>query len=195
MTDSSLHRESWASRSRSLIALLILLATSCGRKPKALPWATTKLTRLEVGPYTIPIPADWRALSDLRDPSAGIDPGTLGITPERLEGGALRANVIFTWSPITGPRPTCAAFASQVAAQQQGTPSEVTTRSLEGDVVCRFQVATSEANQVSLVRFHGDHQLVAVWTRMTSLGSHDASGDAAVWDSVLGDLHVLATRT
>ena len=158
-------------------------------------WAPKGLTELSAGPYKIPIPSTWRALSELQDKSMQLADGTVGMTPERLERGALRSNMNFTWAalPAGSELPACGELANAIASGLHLTVSEVATLSIDGDRGCRFRGTNPDATLVQVARFHGDHQLVATWTRMATLGSADADGDRAVWARTLASLHIPQT--
>jgi hypothetical protein len=117
--------------------------------------------------------------------------GLVGMTPERLEQGAMRSNINFAWAalPLSTDLPPCEQLAQASAQALQATASEVATIAIDEDRGCRFRCTTAEASMLQVARFQGDHELVVTWTRMASLGSADADGDHEVWERTLAALH------
>ncbi len=125
--------------------------------------------------------------SDLRP-----GPGTVGMTPESKEHGALRTNIILSWTTlppgsIDPKNPPCADIASVTAAQLKATATDIASARVDGDAGCRFSYANADARVSAVVRFVGDNELVLNWTHMTTLA--DAS-DTAIWRALLSTLHV-----
>lgn len=179
---------------RSVVAVALVVVSGCDSKKKtgALPWGAKHLTELVSGPYKIAIPDTWRAMSELQEKSVQLPEGTVGMTPERLDQGSMRSNMNFTWAalPPHTEMPSCDQLAHTIAQSYEATSSEIATISIDGDRGCRFKSTTSEAIVLQVTRFQGDHEFVATWTRMASLGSADADGDREVWERTLTALHM-----
>ncbi|MEP6864766.1 MAG: hypothetical protein ABJE66_29370 [Deltaproteobacteria bacterium] len=179
---------------RIVVVASLVLVGGCDSKKKSgvLPWGPKHLTELVSGPYKIAIPDTWRALSELQDKSVQLPEGTVGMTPERLDQGSMRSNMNFTWAalPPNTEMPSCDQLAQAISQSNQATASEIATISIDGDRGCRFRITTSEASVLQVARFQGDHEFVATWTRMASLGSADADGDREIWKRTLAVLHI-----
>src|SRR6185312_596682 len=135
-----------AAQKRTTIIALVLLVSVGGcdsksSKSGALPWGPKHMTELVVGPYKIPIPNTWRSVSELQDKSVQLPDGFVGMTPERLDQGAMRSNINFTWAqfPAHAEPPTCDQLARAFAESMHATASEIAALSIDGDWGCRFR--------------------------------------------------------
>jgi len=165
-----------------------------GSNQESVRWRVEKKsTVLRIGPHTVPIPDGWRDLSELDAATGTVAPGMASMTPEKQEAGAMRTTIVLGWAALTpgkiDPRnPPCAEIAALVGKRFQATVSDVATIEIDGDAGCSWTAVSNELRIVQRVRFQGDHQLVAQWTRTKALGE-SAGDDARVWRDVLVGLH------
>ena len=81
-----------------------------------------------------------------------------------------------------------------MAKQNNATISKLEKLNVEGDRGCSWQATNNDAVVVQLVRFQGDHELVAQWTREKSLGDADAASDNKVWEQTRAALQFPASQ-
>jgi hypothetical protein len=176
---------------------LALVISACGKGTKTEDstslWNGPKqVSELKVGPHIVAIPAGWRSMAELKERDLQPGPGMAVMTPETMERGALRSNIVLNWAAVApnsvDPKnPPCAALADVTAKQFKATATDIASIHVGGDAGCRFAYANADARVRAVVRFQGDHQFVANWTHMTTLAD---TSDEAVWNEVLAGLHV-----
>jgi len=158
---------------------------------KKLQWADKKATELVAGPHKVSIPPGWRDLSELKNADAPkLEPGSTGMTPEKLSEGGMQTNIVLTWTQLPpGTLPSCDELSQALAKQYNATISNLEKLTVETDQACGWRATNNDATITLLVRFQGDHELVAQWTRMKTLGNEKASSDTKVWAQTRSALH------
>jgi hypothetical protein len=168
------------------IAIVALVVVGC----RATGWRDDRATEVVVGPYTVPIPAGWRNLSEARDQTLGLKGVADGYTvlvPERYAVEGKGPVIAMNWIMATrSPNQAIDCPGLAKVAGKVGDASEGHAIQIDGDDGCLIRHTDATLVTVGALRFHGDAQFLVLCT-------HDKAGDPdadAACASVFASLHI-----
>ncbi len=127
-----------------------------------LTWGDKRATSVEIGDFTIKIPAGWRDASEATDQKMkdllATQPGAHVLVHEKFD----EQMVMFKTGPSepVGDKPPCEVLATTVAKSEGATPSDITQHAFEQDPGCRWTEKKGSLAMQYNVRFHGTQVLL-----------------------------------
>lgn len=170
--------------SRAMV--VVLLVAGCTSSP----WRSDRATEVVVGPYTVPIPAGWRNLSEARDQTVGwrgVADGYTVLVPERYAVAGKGPVIAMNWIMATrSPNQAIDCPGLAKVAGKLGDVSVGHAIEIDGDDGCIITRTEATLVTVGAMRFHGDAQFLVLCT-------HDKAGDPdadAACAAVFASLHI-----